>query len=325
MTENKVGIIVLDYNNALATINCIKSVLKYSAKDVFQLVIIDNRSSDENINLMKEFLNSLPFKISFLNQSNYREINNRSEINYILLDHNLGYAKGNNIGVDFFASDAKINFLLIINNDIIFTENIIPTLLDFSIKTHDAALISPLLFYKDGKSIDYNCARKKHTLFQLLITYAFSYFNIFGLLSIIKKNQLILKTNSDLLLSESVKIDIPSGSCMFVEKYLFNSINGFDPNTFLYFEENILFEKIKAIAKQNYILPSISCIHIGASSTEKISTYSVAQHGVNSMFYYLNTYIKPSLIYMFVLRLFVFVFLVRVKLFSIFKHASIVR
>ena len=42
-----------------------------------------------------------------------------------------------------------------------------------------------------------------------------------------------------------VEVDMPSGSCMLFEKSVFEEIEGFDPNTFLYYEEAILYHKLK--------------------------------------------------------------------------------
>ena len=41
-------------------------------------------------------------------------------------------------------------------------------------------------------------------------------------------------------------IELPSGSCMMFNAEALRIIGGFDPNTFLYYEEDILYKKLKA-------------------------------------------------------------------------------
>lgn len=68
------------------------------------------------------------------------------------------------------------------------------------------------------------------------------------------------------------------------------SIGGFDPNTFLFFEENILFEKIRGSGKRNYLVPSLKCIHLGASTTSKNVSLRTQFASMNSARYYLENY-----------------------------------
>ena len=54
---------------------------------------------------------------------------------------------------------------------------------------------------------------------------------------------------------------------MLVEKMLFQQIGSFDPHTFLYYEENILWAKVQRLGLSNYIDTTVSCIHLGAATT----------------------------------------------------------
>ena len=77
----------------------------------------------------------------------------------------------------------------------------------------------------------------------------------------------------------------------------------FDSNTFLYYEENILYKKLYAIGKQNYILPSIRCIHLGASSTKSKPSSFLIKCNSDSAFYYLENYCELNVVQKFLLVL----------------------
>ena len=149
-----VGIIILDYNNASDTMNCINSVMVNTPEGVYKIMVVENGSNDSTLSQMTEFIN---------NQNEgrvYREEsavpNNMPKISLLLSPTNDGYAEGNNKALRCMERDNTIDTILILNNDILFTEDIISPLRDIKKKIQNCGIISPLLMKKDGKSIDYN-------------------------------------------------------------------------------------------------------------------------------------------------------------------------
>lgn len=92
----KVSIIVLTYNNLAFNKQCIDSILHKTAYGRYELIIVDNASTDGT----REYLEEL--------QS--REVPN---LKVILNDQNKGFAGGNNIGI----KAAEGNYILLLNND----------------------------------------------------------------------------------------------------------------------------------------------------------------------------------------------------------------
>ena len=100
-----------------------------------------------------------------------------------------------------------------------------------------------------------------------------------------------------MLQRECVPIELPSGSCMMIRKELFEKIGRFDPNTFLYYEENILYRKLLSEGKQNYMLPGISCIHLGGETTNKVEhSASYMKSSKASGYYYATHYRKLNVL-----------------------------
>ena len=105
------------------------------------------------------------------------------------------------------------------------------------------------------------------------------------------ENQKILKCSPDALQKESVDIEFPSGSCMMFRKEVLQKIDGFDPNTFLYYEENILYHKIQRVGQKCALIPSVSCIHTGGATTTSVKTaYFLKKCNLESLLYYLKVY-----------------------------------
>ena len=88
-----ISIIMLTYNALGFTKKCIKSIFQ-NTKCSYEIIFVDNASSDGTV----EYLNSL------INNTNHKLIINKK---------NLGFSKGNNIGVKF----ATGKYIMLLNND----------------------------------------------------------------------------------------------------------------------------------------------------------------------------------------------------------------
>lgn len=279
-----VGIVILNYNNANTTIACCKSIIQYNTYPV-KIIIVDNGSKKVDVTLIDTYLSRLQ------NYKKYNETDKMPNIlpHYILLvsPTNEGYAKGNNKGIKAFDRDKEIDNILILNNDVLFYEDIIGHLVQFQHTKKDIGIVSPLLYTKDKKEIDYTCARKSPTIWNLL--FKFVLINL-KCLEFIDSKCYLIRQDDNIISKEYINIDLPSGSCMLIDKELFKAIGWFDEHTFLYYEENILYKKLLAHNKQNYIIPSIGCIHLGASSTKTKPSSFLIKCNSESAFYYLSHY-----------------------------------
>ena len=212
---------------------------------------------------------------------------------------NDGYAKGNNKGLELVERDPEVTNVLILNNDILFVQDIIPSLLDYYYKLPDAGIISSLLYKKD-LTIDLRCARKNTNIWIEIIRKLFNYTLAFFKLDLSKRLYLLHDGEN---IPELLPIELPSGSCMLINKQLFADIGFFDPNTFLYVEENILYKKLLTKGKRNYLCGNLKCIHLGASSTS-VSHTSVflLKCERDSFTYYIRTYENYSLLLIMIYR-----------------------
>lgn len=213
------------------------------------------------------------------------------ECTLVINDKNLGYACGNNSGLFLVEKDDDVDKVMILNNDIIFVDDIIPPL---SKKLHslpNCALVSPVLFKKNMDGYDYNCARLNVTVGSLISENFLHYYH-----RLINKNDTDVDRKRYLLKectvsSGSLEVELPSGSCMLLEKEIFKKIGYFDPNTFLYFEENILYKKICSLGLKIYISLDEKCIHLGAATMKSLPKNKwIMVTGKRSESYYVKNY-----------------------------------
>ena len=93
MFENeKTSIIILTYNNLDYNRICLESIRKYTTVGTYEIVIVDNKSTDGTREWLKE----------------------QSDIKLILNDENVGFPKGCNLGIE---ASEKDNDILLLNND----------------------------------------------------------------------------------------------------------------------------------------------------------------------------------------------------------------
>lgn len=97
----KVGVALLNYNGYEDTINCIETL--FEQQDIIlSIVIVDNDSTNNSFDVIKEFV----------------DINRKhNDIEIIRTESNLGFARGNNVGIDYLRNMKDCNFVFVLNND----------------------------------------------------------------------------------------------------------------------------------------------------------------------------------------------------------------
>ena len=287
------ALIILNYNNYEDTLNCLDSIDKYNTAPV-KYIIVDNGSSRPNtVEALNVGLRNRYGDDYQLLKACDAQPGNLSRVTLLDSGSNDGYACGNNKGLTLAYQDDSIGYVMILNNDVLFVEDIIPPLIDKMNELKDCAIISPVLYKKDLKGIDYNCARKEVTIKDFL-RMNFLHYWYKARHKEINENRLLIKNRGVEIGKDVVTIELPSGSCMLTEKEFFREIGSFDPNTFLYYEEDILWQKIKKTGKRNYIDTRCKCIHLGAQSTSSEPNMFLHKIGINSKKYYIKQYLKPS-------------------------------
>lgn len=233
---NKIGVVILNYLNFSDTIECIDTLVNQEKCD-FKVIIVDNGSKNNSVEKIRN-------KIDLLS-------------NFFILEskENLGYAKGNNLGITFLKEKFNINRVIICNNDVLFTDNRFIERLSNIEYSSNIGAIGTTIIGSDG--LNQNPARWEYS-FESVQKQVESYKNTrlelykrvkkkiistkFGAhLKIIKnrffRKKLVSKYDSNHILDEN---ELLHGSVIFLTENYLNKFGGFYPKTFLYGEEMIL-------------------------------------------------------------------------------------
>ena len=146
INEKQVYISIVNYNNAIQTINCIKSILKLNY-DNYKIVLVDNNSSDNSIEDLENWFTeqsiSFSYKIPFSNNI----------VTIIKSKFNGGYAFGNNIAIKHIFEYNPLSYVWILNND----TKVDPNSLKSLTKSFDSSFLQILgckIMSSDTKSIE---------------------------------------------------------------------------------------------------------------------------------------------------------------------------
>ena len=288
MTQDCTAILILTYKSSTDTINCIRSIEACNSAPV-KYIVVDNDSPDKGeTERLDEFFSQSGHTYVRLSDSDHPE-NDLPYFTFLASGENDGYARGNNKGLNLAYADPSIKNILILNSDILLTEDILPTLLAFQQQQPDCGLVTPLIVSGKGR-IDHCCARKAPTNWEQILFFLFLKRDFFHILSQADIRQKILQSHPEMAALPSFPVDMPSGACMLIDKELFRQIGSFDPGTFLYYEEQILHKKLKAISRTSYCVPTVKCTHLGATSTQNIPGIFLQRCNLESADIYLKHY-----------------------------------
>jgi N-acetylglucosaminyl-diphospho-decaprenol L-rhamnosyltransferase len=85
-----------------------------------------------------------------------------------------------------------------------------------------------------------------------------------------------------------------SGSCLLLRREAFDSVSGFDPRYFMYFEDVDLGDRIGRAGWQNVYVPSAEVVHIGGHSTSQASALMLRAHHASAYRYLADRHQGPE-------------------------------
>ncbi|MBR6074717.1 MAG: glycosyltransferase family 2 protein [Victivallales bacterium] len=205
---------------------------------------------------------------------------------------NLGYARGNNLGVDFLLRRfPEIDSFLITNDDIQFiSSNVIDKLTEKMASLADVAVIGPrIVNLQDEEQLPeltpppIGWEIRRNVLLPIL------------------GRRLRGRTRGKV---ESGYVYRLEGCFMLVRKEDFLACGKFDERTFLYREEAILAERLKAVGKRMYYDASVTIRHfVGNTTSKKAPNLLLLDCELFGQQLYFSEYAKSSAVMMGLLRL----------------------
>ena len=200
---------------------------------------------------------------------------------YVVDSHgNLGYARGNNLGVCFSNDVWDDPRVIITNNDIYFSETIQLDAFEQVLREHPyIAVVGPMV--RNMKTKDQQSPHSRMTYLAWTSRY--------WLFAIAPK--LALKLDSPMHTRTSQRVYWVSGCFMYIDSVKFTQVGMFDSNTFLYWEEKILSERLNKYGYGMYFLADSTIYHnIGSTISSSVAVLESARFDIESALYYYAEY-----------------------------------
>lgn len=239
-----IGTVVLNYKNYMETEKCVNGLIK-QVNVLVKIVIVDNGSGNESFSYLSD------------------KFSTNSNVEIISLESNIGYARGNNIGITYLLKKG-VNNIFICNSDIEFTSYKTISQLIKNYEMGVAALI-PIIKNPDGNLEQRVVYPKKYLYLHILKHIITRLLNIKSRRDSEKKVNYVKVSNEMTGLQENNYVI--SGSAFLLTQDFFDNYKGLYPKTFLYYEEWATILLIHKAQLKCKIVDSDDIIHIGGAST----------------------------------------------------------
>lgn len=232
--------VILHYLSEKMTIECIDQLEKIKGTSDINIVVVDNASANGSGKRLKERYEKTSYCTVLLNAEN------------------MGFAKGNNVGYQYAKKFLQPNYIVIMNNDVLIEDDKFLDKMQNIYKESGYDILGPDI-YASRRGIHQNPMRlngyTKEELKKIvsdrerwLQFYPIHYTWCYGkkrLKKIVKK--IIRKEDNNewkynpYAFEKQISNPVLHGACyIFSEKFIINEDIAFNPETFLYMEEDIL-------------------------------------------------------------------------------------
>lgn len=226
-----VSIIIVNYNTCALTLQCLRSVYEKTTELSFEVIIVDNASSDDSVVQIKQ---QFP------------------QVTLIESAENLGFGKANNLGFEYSSGD----YIFLLNSDTLLINNAVALLWEFLEKHSEIAIAGGQLYEADGTTPTHSyCYLFPSLLMELdiLLRGAITHR--------IEKRRLkyVTKNGFD-------EVAYITGADMMLRRSDIQELGFFDPSFFLYFEETELSYRFHRHGKLSVFFPKAKIVHIAGAS-----------------------------------------------------------
>lgn len=213
------SVIIVNYNGLRHLKNCFDSLYKNLTGLHFEIIVLDNNSTDESC--------------TYIRKNNSDVVLLESKINH-------GFGKGNNEAI----KQAKGEYLLLINNDTIVLDSLLPVL--NYLKSDNSIGVVGINMLNANK--DY-------------IPAAGNFPNISNMFMLKKLLQINQEFKLGTFSQTQYEVDWLGGSFLMLSKTLYEEINGFDEAYFMYVEDVDFCKRTADKGYKRVFLPGYSYIH----------------------------------------------------------------
>ena len=237
----QLSVIILNYNVRYFLELCILSVQSALINIESEIIVVDNNSEDDSCEMMQALF---------------------PEIKFIQNKENVGFPKGNNIGV----AQASGEYVCILNPDTVVAEDTFLKILSFAQAQENLGIVGCKLVDGSGNFLP-ECKRGVPTPWV-------AFTKIVGLYKLFPKSKIFTKYYaSHLPINQNGKVAILVGAFLLLKRDLYQELEGFDENCFMYSDDIDLCYRATQSGRFNYYYHETTVIHYKGESTVKDEAY----------------------------------------------------
>lgn len=252
-----VSIILVSFNTKDLTRDCLKSIFEKTSGLEFEIIVVDNDSSDDSVRVIKE---EFPHVKVIKNQEN------------------LGFGRANNIGAEI----ASGKYFFFLNTDTLLVNNAVKILFDF-LESPNNGLIGCTGGILLNEDLSYQASYSQFRGWSDIL-------GIKKIKAILNWGGKVVKDPLQVILEKNENtvfpVDYVAGADMFFRAELFKHLKGFDQALFLYFEEAVLSYQMKKEGFSSILKTDARIIHLGGKSTDLPSLKKVKIFEKSKFYYY---------------------------------------
>ncbi|MGQ9613836.1 MAG: glycosyltransferase family 2 protein [Chloroflexus sp.] len=220
------SVIVLTHNTCELTITCLKQFYQQALEHGWQVIVVDNGSTDGTYQRLTDLFPS---------------------VDVIRSEQNRGFAAGNNLGLRRAAGQAVI----LLNSDILAPFTTLSRLPEFLAKYPQVGVVSPQLQTASGlpQAFAYGCDPKLPYLLRRSLSWL-----------------IWRKPLHDWSVASPIEVDWVSGACMCVRCAAIEQVGLLDERFFLYFEDNDWCLRMRNAGWKVMYVPTYAVTHLGGQS-----------------------------------------------------------
>ena len=271
----KVSIIIVNWNRKKDTLECLSALSKSALSGIeAQIIVIDNASTDGSIEAIKAF-----------DAKNF-------DLRLIKNPRNLGFAKPNNQGI-LAAKVWGADFVLLVNNDLLASPDLIEKLISIAKQYPRAGAISPKIYFSKG--FEFHKDRYKKAEVGKVIWYAggdIDWDNVIG------SNHGVDDVDEGQY-EKTLETDFATGACMLLRSEALKQVGAIDERYFMYLEDGDISVRLKKKGWGVLYTPKAHAWHKVAQSSgigSELNDYFITRNRLYFGFKYAPIRAKVALI-----------------------------
>ena len=262
------SVVIITYNSSHYISECLRSVLPELGNRKAEIILIDNNSDDNSLELVTKFSET--------------EFPENITIRIIANDVNSGYAPAINQGMKISSGE----YLLLLHPDVNIRENCLKIMLDTLNEESSLGLVAPQFLFPN-ESIQPSCRRFPN--------YSSVIYEALGLTKLFSSSKTFNAWKmGDFDHSSRREVDQPMSACVLLKREVLNQVGLMDEQFVMFFNDVDWCKRIKDAGWKIVFNPDATVEHVLGGSVKSVRSRMILKSHTGFYLYFQKHFRKPS-------------------------------